>query len=79
MKNFWPYRSAPIGFSIEGLARKYREKVSGMSSETGLNGIVNASNPNLERKWKKEIFRSPCGIGKSHWANRDFSEYFDVA
>ena len=34
MKNFWPRRSDAKGFSIENLARKYREKISGVSSKT---------------------------------------------
>ena len=32
MKNFWPHRSDAKGFSIENLARKYREKLSSFST-----------------------------------------------
>ena len=33
MKIFWPHRSDAKGFSIEDLARNYREKISSLSSD----------------------------------------------
>ena len=33
MNKFWPSRPSPEGFSIEKLARSYREKIAGGASE----------------------------------------------
>ncbi len=77
MKNFWPQRQNVKGFSIENLARKYREKISGVSS-TKILDKNNLKSMNLDRyingKVKSHLQKKGC-----HWANRDFSEYREVA
>jgi len=65
VKNFWPHRSKAEGFSIQNLARKYRLKISSVSSNQ-------ISNKFLED-------RNVISIKRIHWANRDFSEYKEAA
>ncbi len=80
MKNFWPQRSNPKGFSIESLARKYRQKIVSVSSEIGSKEFVNNKKVNLDCKNNREdLLLSQIRSKKDHWANRDFSEYIDVA
>ena len=78
--NFWPPRSKPKGFSIETLARKYRQKLSSVSYEAV---ATSSQNDNLEEvisplKHIQEINIDPK-TRSMHWANRDFSEYREVA
>ena len=79
MNQFWPSRPSPEGFSIEKLAKGYRDK-------TSKNNLVNSGRDankelNLEKDlvidsgMPTELFRE--GLG--HWANRDFKEYLDAA
>ena len=79
MKNFWPHRSKVKGFSIQNLAFKYNEKISNLatnkisdqfSAETNLKSIIQDSN---------KINTSNLSFKRGHWANRDFSEYREVA
>ena len=79
MKNFWPRRSVAKGFSIESLARKYREKISSRSSDGDFNKIESDKSLTSIRKEEKNILNSHHLLRKGHWANRDFSEYRDVA
>ena len=81
MKKFWPHRSKSKGFIVEHLVRKYRLKVSN----------VNVSNNEItEQTLKKDNNKvynfqgenssdSSLSIERIHWANRDFSEYKQVA
>ncbi len=77
MKNFWPQRSNPKGFSIANLTRKYRERISDSSDEI--------SNKLEDRNFKSTIENTKnldlpeLSIKRLHWANRDFSEYRNVA
>ena len=79
MKNFWPHRSDAKGFSIENLARKYREKISDISYKKTLKELVKDRNLNSFDEESKDIFKSQILEKKDHWANRDFSEYREVA
>ena len=79
MKNFWPHRVDVKGFSIENLARQYREKISDISSKKTLKEIVKDRNLNSLDEDSKDIFQSQILEKKVHWANRDFSEYREIA
>ena len=79
MKNFWPHRSNPKGFSIEMLARKYREKMSDFTSQKSLKELAEDGNLDSFKEERKHMIRSQIYLKKTHWANRDFSEYRDVA
>ncbi len=81
MKNFWPHRSEAKGFSIQNLARKYRLKIS--KSIAPSNEVSNQllGNRNLLSTIEegKKISITNLSIKKTHWANRDFSEYKQAA
>ena len=81
MKNFWPHRSKAEGFSIQNLARKYRLKISSssVSSNEISNQIQDDRNLISMKEEGKKISISNLSMKKIHWANRDFSEYKNVA
>ena len=79
MKNFWPKRSKAKGFSIENLARKYREKISNISSNEIKNKFLDDRNLKSINEDIKFIYKTPLTIKRGHWANRDFSEYKKAA
>ena len=81
MKNFWPHRSNPKGFSIQNFARKYRSKISSISSNRTSNQFQADKNliSTKEEIEIKNISIYDLSIQKMHWANRDFSEYKKVA
>ena len=79
MKIFWPHRSDAKGFSIENLANKYREKIYGISSSKISNKLSDNKNLEFVREEKNYLELSHLSNKKGHWANRDFSEYRDVA
>ena len=81
MKNFWPHRSKVKGFSIQNLARKYRLKTSKSSvfSNDNSNQILNGMNSISIKEEDKKISIANLSIKSIHWANRDFSEYKEVA
>ncbi len=72
MNKFWPSRPSPEGFSIEKLARSYREKIAGGGaseiSETSIKKDIELSK--IERK---------VNLNNSHWANRSYDEYREAA
>ena len=77
MKIFWPNRSKANGFSIQNLARKYRLKLSSESS-------IKNSKQLLDKKSSISIINNNkpkfnLSVKRTHWANRDFSEYKDAA
>ena len=79
MKNFWPHRSDPKGFSIQNLARKYRSKISGDSSNEISNQLIEDKNLiSMEEKGKR-ISILDLSVKRTLWANRDFSEYKEAA
>ncbi len=79
MKNFWPHRSKAEGFSIQNLARKYRLKISSVSSNQVSNKLVDDRNVIYMKEESKEISTVNQSIKRIHWANRDFSEYKEAA
>ena len=79
MKNFWPQRSKAKGFSIENLARKYREKISSVTSNNISNQSLVNNNLKFRKEEDKEISVSQIPLKRVHWANRDFSEYKEAA
>ena len=83
MKNFWPHRSRAKGFSIQNLARKYRLKISSSSSSVSLNEpsnqLIDESNLISMKEEGENISIANLSIKRIHWANRDYSEYKEVA
>ena len=79
MKNFWPPRSKAEGFSIQNLARKYRLKISSVSSNQISNKLVDDRNVISMKEESKKISTVNLSIKRIHWANRDFSEYKEAA
>ena len=81
MKNFWPHRSEAKGFSIQNLARKYRLKISNsiVSSNEVSNQLLGNRNLLSTIEEGKKISITNLSIKKTHWANRDFSEYKEAA
>ena len=79
MKNFWPHRSKAEGFSIQNLARKYRLKISSVSSNQISNKLVDDRNVISMKEKSKKISTVNLSIKRIHWANRDFSEYKEAA
>ena len=79
MKNFWPHRANAKGFSIHNLARKYRSKISSVTSnEISDQPLDDATLISLKEEGKK-ISITNLSIKRIHWANRDFSEYKEAA
>ena len=79
MKNFWPYRSDAKGFSIENFASKYREKVSRFSFEKKTSQLLDKRELKSLKEERVNRVLSDLSLKKGHWANRDFSEYKEVA
>ena len=78
MKIFWPNRSKANGFSIQNLARKYRLKLSSESSiKNSKQPLDKKSSISIINNNKKSTFN--LSVKRTHWANRDFSEYKDAA
>ena len=79
MKNFWPHRSKAKGFSIQNLARKCRLKISNDSPSESPNQLLDDRNLLSIRGDIKKTPIVNLSIKRTHWANRDFSEYKEVA
>ena len=81
MKNFWPNRSKAKGFSIQNLARDYRLKISNsrVSSNEISDQLLDDRNLISIKEEGKKISTANLSIKRIHWANRDFSEYKEVA
>ena len=79
MKNFWPHRSKANGFSIKNLARKYRLKISSASHSEVPNQLLDNKNAISLIKATNDISIINLSIKRTHWANRDFSEYKEAA
>tara|TARA_Y100001968_G_C18886188_1_gene494023 strand:+ start:56 stop:295 length:240 start_codon:yes stop_codon:yes gene_type:complete len=79
VKNFWPHRTIPEGFSIQNLARKYRLKISNVSSNKIPNQVQDDKNLISIKEVVKKSSVDYSSIKKMHWANRDFSEYKKAA
>tara|TARA_Y100001968_G_C19100140_1_gene592095 strand:- start:118 stop:354 length:237 start_codon:yes stop_codon:yes gene_type:complete len=76
VNHFWPSRPYAEGFSIEKLAKKYREKISTFkSAENHPKKESYYSSQNVQSiKEKVETFQS-YSFNCVHWANRCFEEY----
>ena len=79
MKIFWPYRSKAKGFSIKNLSDKSLEKNSSVSSSEIANQFSGDRTLQLIEKDSHNIATSHLYEKRGHWANRDFSEYRQVA
>ena len=79
MKNFWPHRSSAKGFSIQNLARKYRSKISSVTSNEVSNQVLDDKNLISMKEEDKGISITDLSKKRIHWANRDFSEYKEAA
>ena len=79
VKIFWPHRSEVKGFSIENLARKYRDKISSVPYNKNSKPLLDDGNLKSPKEDIKKVALSHIYIKKGHWANRDFSEYRDAA
>ena len=79
VKNFWPHRSKAKGFSIEKLSRKYREKISSVSSNESSNQFLVNRNLRYINEYSNQMDISVKSKRRGHWANRDFSEYREAA
>ena len=79
MKNFWPHRSNAKGFSIQNLARKYRSKISSVTSNEISNQVLDDKNLITMKAEGKISSIANLSIERIHWANRDFSEYKEAA
>ena len=81
MKNFWPHRSKAKGFSIQNIARKYGLKITSLnvSSNEISNQILDDMNLKSMKEEDEMISISNLSTERTHWANRDFSEYKEAA
>ena len=79
MKNFWPHRPKAKGFSIQNLARQYRLKISGVSPIEISNQHLDDINRLSMIEDGKKIAINKLSVKRTHWANRDFSEYKETA
>ena len=79
MKNFWPNRSRAKGFSAEKFVRKKGDKIHKASICESSKQLLDEGNlMSIESDRKKKIMQKSY-TKNGHWANRDFSEYRDVA
>tara|TARA_Y100001968_G_scaffold81156_1_gene72297 strand:+ start:1832 stop:2071 length:240 start_codon:yes stop_codon:yes gene_type:complete len=79
LKNFWPHRSRARGFAISNNDLQYRDKISKMSSSKISNQFLNDRNlKSIEDESNQKVIEQ-LSIKRGHWANRDFSEYRQVA
>ena len=79
LKKFWPHRSKAKGFSIEKIAFQYREKISSLTSGKTSNQPLEEINLISLEKDSNHIDIAKLSTKRVHWANRDFSEYREVA
>ena len=82
MSRYWPRRPSPEGFSIERLAKKYREKLANNFAEdpippTEMQVTAEETRVLLRTNTPDELKTSR--VVSIHWANRDFKEYREVA
>ncbi len=79
MKIFWPHRSKAKGFSFENYSSKYIETGKNESSQKNSNQLLSDRNLKSIIKNSNQNEISFISIKRGHWANRDFSEYREVA
>tara|TARA_B100000579_G_scaffold422743_1_gene425087 strand:+ start:340 stop:579 length:240 start_codon:yes stop_codon:yes gene_type:complete len=79
VKNFWPIRPKAKGFSIKNLAIQYRLKISAVSTNKISNKDLDNRNLIKLKEDSKKISGTKLSSKRTHWANRDFSEYKEAA
>tara|TARA_Y100001968_G_scaffold237263_1_gene220602 strand:- start:79 stop:318 length:240 start_codon:yes stop_codon:yes gene_type:complete len=79
LKNFWPHRSKANGFSIQNLALKYRLKISKVSHGNATKQFLDNENSISKTNDINNLSRVNLSVKRTHWANRDFSEYKEAA
>ena len=81
LNKFWPPRPTPQGFSIEKLARSYKEKIINSTYTQGDFLEQEEEKLVLEnyKEDKSKEFKNLKIEKYTHWANRNFYEYKDVA
>ena len=79
MKNFWPHRTQARGFAISNIDLQDRDKISKLSSSKISNQFLNDRNLESIEDESNQKMIEQLSIKRGHWANRDFSEYRQVA
>ena len=83
MNYFWPRRPSPKGFSIDALARKYKEKISTgeflVAKKTRNQSIPYREKIDKHDYHQEEKFIRDDRYELIHWANRSYDEYLDAA
>ncbi len=79
MKNFWPHRAKAKGFAISNIAFKYRNKIESLSCSKISNQLLNDRNLKSMAEESDQAAIEQLSIKRVHWANRDFSEYRQIA
>ena len=79
MKFFWPHRPKANGFSIQNLASKYGLGLSNDSPSQISNQYSDERNLLSIKEDIKTNSIFNLSIKRTHWANRDFSEYKEAA
>ena len=84
MNRFWPKREDPEGFSIEKLAKKSKARLAKASKIDFLDEVKSISDITIPLG--KDTFKAQLDGSKdvkykirSHWANRLYDEYREVA
>ena len=79
LKIFWPNRSQAKGFSIEKLAKSFRKKnLSSSSDKTSSHSLYYRKLKSIKENINN-VETPKLTSNRVHWANRDFSEYWDAA
>ncbi len=83
MNHYWPNRPDPKGFSIETLAKRYRERLanSDFESERTKDHKNDTASDYLQLNKEDGLKKTIQSNNEhtTHWANRYFDEYHDVA
>ncbi len=79
MKFFWPYRPKAKGCSDQNSKSIYNENNSDTCSNKRLNQLLDDRNLKSTNVKSEELELVHFSTNKGHWANRDFSKYWDAA
>jgi len=84
MNRFWPRREDPEGFSIEKLAEKSKAKLAKAANRNFKEGLNPKNKEFLEKSnlaslKQISILREVNSPITSHWANRYYEEYREIA
>ena len=64
MTNYWPFRPPVQGFSIDKLAKRYKQKL-----------VISSINSNTHQSTSPNSASRNHFSGSMHWANRIYHEY----